>query len=183
MKHMDLVEHLIMNSHRVCSYDEMKLELREILGTKKFLNFDGNGINAAARKMVERKVAMERKVAANGTLHRGRGKSGLNSKVSVTYVARRGTRKMIAGIRTHHPVAAQGVVGSKTMESRKVVKAKMERFQGGNLMVLVISARRLVTRKQIVVHSKLLSSRQGIRWTITSVHGPMYQLWRNSSKL
>ena len=48
-KHMALVEHLILDSHRLDNYDAIKIEIREILGTRKFLHRAVTELNAMGR--------------------------------------------------------------------------------------------------------------------------------------
>ena len=36
----DMAEHLVLNSHRLTTYDEIRKELHVVLGTKKFLGND-----------------------------------------------------------------------------------------------------------------------------------------------
>ena len=47
-KHRDLANHLVLNSYRLDSYNKMFVEIREILGTKKYMNQE-SVINAVSK--------------------------------------------------------------------------------------------------------------------------------------
>ena len=72
-KHADLAEHLILNSHRLETYSEMKREIREILGTKKYLHKDvevnavGKGKGKSSKGKVGKGKAVEGKVTVRFT--------------------------------------------------------------------------------------------------------------------
>ena len=48
-RHQELAEHLVLNAHRVNTYDEIKTEIREILGTKKYLNMSRGDVGAIGK--------------------------------------------------------------------------------------------------------------------------------------
>ena len=60
-KHRDLANHHVLNSYRLDSYNKMFVEVREILGTKKYMNQE-SVITLCRRRRVKEKVARARKV-------------------------------------------------------------------------------------------------------------------------
>ena len=73
-KHRDLANHLVLNSYRLDSYNKMFVEIREILGTKKYMNQE-SVINAVSKTKGGGKVARARR--AERATPRARSRSSL----------------------------------------------------------------------------------------------------------
>eukprot|EP00971_Amphidinium_carterae_P260940 5176555-Amphidinium_carterae.2 len=76
-KHHELAEHLIVNSHRFASCASLKIELREILGTRKYMSRDATELNAVAKGKSKDKGGKGSPTPANA---KGKGKGQIPIK-------------------------------------------------------------------------------------------------------